>query len=90
MAFTQQIKEIKIVQIGNSTGIRIPKALIDKYGFSGSLQIEESENGIFLRSKKDDKLSWEDTYKAMKNESENWDDFDIAINDGLEGDDIES
>jgi len=89
MAIAQKTKELKIVQIGNSKGIRLPKAIIDKYGFSDSLQIEESNDGIFLRSNKEKKLSWEDTYKAMKNENENWDDLNIAINDGLDGDDIE-
>ena len=74
MATTQEIKELKIVQIGNSKGIRLPKTIIDKYGFSDSLCVETSEDGIFLRSKKSNKLSWEDTFKAMKEEDENWDD----------------
>jgi len=90
MASIQEIKELKIVQIGNSKGIRLPKSIIDKYGFSDSLCIEIAEDGIFLRSKKSDKLSWDETYKAMKNEAENWDDLDITVNDGLEGDDIDS
>ncbi len=90
MVTVREIKQLKIVQIGNSKGIRLPKAIIDKYGFSDSLQVEESEDGIFLRRKMDDKLSWEDTYKEMKKEQEDWDDFDVAVNDGLDGDDLES
>ena len=90
MATVQAIKELKIVQIGNSKGIRLPKSIIDKYGFSDSLCVEIVEDGIFLRSKKSDKLSWDETFKAMKNEDENWDDLDITVNDGLEGDDIDS
>ena len=39
-------KNIKIVQIGNSKGIRLPKALLKKYGFSESVIIEELENGV--------------------------------------------
>ena len=90
MANVREIRQLKIVQIGNSKGIRLPKAIIDKYGFSDSLQVEESDEGIFLRSNRRDKLSWDDTYRAMKNEKEDWDDFDGVINDGLEGDDLES
>ena len=30
-------KDIKLVPIGNSKGVRIPKALIQKYGFNDSL-----------------------------------------------------
>lgn len=90
MATVQEIKELKIVQIGNSKGIRLPKAIIDKYGFADSLCVETAEDGIFLRRKKSDKLSWDETYKAIKNEDENWDDLDVTVNDGLEGDDIDS
>jgi antitoxin MazE len=89
MPGTQSVKELKIVQIGNSKGIRLPKALIDKYGFEDRLQVEEADNGIFLKRKKDEKLSWEDTFKEMKAENEDWRDFDEVINDGLEGDRFE-
>ncbi len=81
-----QINELKIVQIGNSKGIRIPKSMLQKYGFSDSVQIEEKENGILLLNTKKPKLSWEDTFKAMKNEKENWDDFDNTLLDGLDED----
>lgn len=89
MPGTPRIKELKIVQIGNSKGIRLPKSLIDKYGFEDLLQVEEVENGIFLKSKNDEKLSWDATFKEMKAETEDWSDFDYIINDGLEGDGFE-
>ncbi len=79
-----QINEFKIVQIGNSKGIRIPKSMIQKYGFTDTVKIEERDNGILLRNNESAKLSWEDTFKAMKKENENWDDFDATLNDGLE------
>ncbi len=89
MPSTQRIKELKIVQIGNSKGIRLPKSLIDKYGFEDLLQVEEADNGIFLKSKNDEKLSWEATFKEMKAEAEDWSDFDDIINNGLDGDGFE-
>ncbi|MEN8243334.1 MAG: hypothetical protein ABFS43_00370 [Thermodesulfobacteriota bacterium] len=42
-----------------------------------------------MRKKDDSKLSWEETYKAMADEKENWDDFDAALLDGLEDEDFE-
>jgi len=60
--------DIKLIPIGNSKGIRIPKALIQKYGLSNPLLLEETNKGLLLRNKKDNKLSFEDTYKAMANE----------------------
>jgi antitoxin MazE len=81
-------RDIKLVPIGNSKGIRIPKALLEKYGLTNSLLLEETDNGLLLRKKDDDKLSWEDTYKAMAVENEDWEDFDEALADGLEDEDF--
>lgn len=77
--------DIKLVAIGNSKGIRIPKALLQKYDFTNSLLLEETDRGLLLRKKKEAKLSFEDTYKAMANENEDWKDFDVTLLDGLEG-----
>jgi antitoxin MazE len=83
---TTRSQTINIVPIGNSKGIRIPKTLLQKYGFSDSLILEETEQGLLLRKSTDAKLSWEDTYQAMALENENWTDFDVALLDGLEDD----
>ena len=32
-----RIRDAKLVPIGNSRGVRIPKALLQKYGFKNSL-----------------------------------------------------
>jgi len=84
------IRDIKIVPIGNSLGIRLPKNLLQKYGLSNSLVLEETDRGLLLRKKHDDKLSWVDTYKAMANEAEDWGDYDSTLLDGLEDDDIDN
>jgi antitoxin MazE len=83
-------KDVKSVQIGNSQGVRIPKDLLQKYGLSESLVLEETDRGILLRKKREDKLSWEKTFKAMAEEGEDWTDLDAALLDGLEDDRIES
>ena len=77
-------RDIKLIPIGNSKGVRIPKTLIEKYGLDNPLLLEETERGLLLRKKDDSKLSWEDTYQAMVDEKEVWDDFDAALLDGLE------
>jgi antitoxin MazE len=77
---------IKLVPIGNSKGIRIPKSVLQKYGFSDSLILEETEQGLLLRKPSDEKLSWEDTYRAIAIEAEDWSDFAVILLDGLEED----
>ncbi len=83
-----RIRDINLVPIGNSKGVRIPKTLLQKYGFTGSLLLEETDRGILLRKKDDNKLSWENTYKTMANEKEDWADFDGTLHDGLENEDF--
>ena len=85
-----RVRDIKLVPIGNSQGVRIPKALLLKYGFSNSLVLEETNQGILLRKKREDKFTWEDTFKATAEEGEDWADLDATLLDGLEEDDIES
>ncbi len=36
--------------------------------------IKETDRGLLLRKKEDSKLSWENIYKAMADEKEDWDD----------------
>ena len=85
-----RIRDAKLVPIGNSKGIRIPKPLLQKYGLKNSILLEETDSGLLLRKKESDKLSWEDTYKAMANEKEHWDEFDSTLLDGLEDEDFEN
>ena len=82
-------RDIKLISIGNSKGVRLPKTLLQKYGFNNSLLLEETDRGLLLRNKEDDKISWEDTFRAMASEKEDWDDFDTALLDGLEDEAIE-
>ena len=45
-------RTVKLIAIVNSKGIRLPKALIQKYGWSDSLVLEETGDGVFLHSPK--------------------------------------
>ena len=65
--------EAKLIKIGNSQGIRLPKRIISKYGLGKSVLLQETEDGILIYAAKSEKLSWEDTYKAMANaEQDEW------------------
>lgn len=83
-----RLRDAKLVPIGNSKGIRLPKSLLQKYGIKEFLFIEETENGLLLRPKKEYMLSWEETYKAMAVAKEDWADLDTTLVDGLEDEDL--
>ncbi len=83
-------KDIKLIPIGNSKGIRLPKKILQKYGFSESVVLEEKEEGVLLHRKEDKKLTWEETFKSMSEEKENWNVFDVTLMDGLEEENLDS
>ena len=41
-------REVKLIAVGNSKGIRLPQVLLQKYGWSDSLVLEERQEGVFL------------------------------------------
>lgn len=76
--------ELKVVQIGNSRGVRLPKAVMERYQIKDALVLEAREDGLLLRGKKDKRMTWEETARDMAREKEDWSDFDTAVADGLE------
>ena len=69
-------KEAKLIKIGNSQGIRIPKAMILRHHLDERLILEETQDGIFICSKDTKKLGWKETYQAMADsEKSEWDDW---------------
>ena len=76
------VRELKLVNIGRSRGLRLPQAMRLKYGWDDSLTLEETEDGVFLRGTAN-RLSWEDTSRAMAAEGEDWCDLDATVADGL-------
>ena len=77
-------REVNLIAIGNSKGIRLPKALLDRYGWSDALILEQLEDAVVLRGKGSNRRPWEETYRAMAAESEDWSTFDIAMAEGVE------
>ena len=77
-------RDVKVIAIGNSKGIRLPKALLQKYGWGDSLVLEETEEGVFLHSNEKNKLAWQETYRAMAADREDWSDLAAVVADGLD------
>ena len=75
--------DIKLIAIGNSRGIRLPRALVQKYGWGDWLVLEETEHGVLLRGKDRNKLSFKETYRAMAADSEDWSGLNATVADGL-------
>ncbi|MEO8716748.1 MAG: AbrB/MazE/SpoVT family DNA-binding domain-containing protein [Burkholderiales bacterium] len=76
--------ELKVVQIGNSRGVRLPKAVLERYEIKDALVLEAREEGLLLRGKKDKRMTWEETFRDMVRAKEDWSDLDATIADGIE------
>ncbi|MCL4839620.1 MAG: AbrB/MazE/SpoVT family DNA-binding domain-containing protein [Thermoanaerobaculia bacterium] len=79
-------QELKIARIGNSRGVRLPAAALQRYGMEGAVIMEERSDGILLRplGPAPRKLSWEETAKAMSASGEDWSEFSALDADGLD------
>ncbi len=84
MANAESTIGVKLIAIGNSKGIRIPKVLREKYGWNESIIAEETEEGILLKRDEGGKLSWKKTFQAMAAADEDWSDLDVTVADGLD------
>jgi antitoxin component of MazEF toxin-antitoxin module len=77
---------LKVSRIGNSRGIRLPAEMLRKYRITDAVVAEEKSNEIVLRAKRPgrQKLSWEETAKAMAAAKEDWSEWDATAGDGID------
>ncbi len=50
--------ETKLIKIGNSFGVRLPKSLIQQYELSNNIEINPTVDGILIKSKKKARAGW--------------------------------
>jgi antitoxin MazE len=62
-----------IIAIGNSQGIRIPKALLAESGLSGEVELELTKEGILIRPCISSRVGWEEAFRGAA-ETDDFDD----------------
>ena len=67
-------RELQLIQVGDTLELRIPEVLVDKYGLQDKVVVEEREDGLLIHARQTTKLSWEETYRQMATENEDWSD----------------
>jgi antitoxin MazE len=55
----------KVVKIGNSQGIRIPKSLIHESGLKNEVELEVSDGQIIIKPISTNRESWDTAFKKM-------------------------
>jgi antitoxin MazE len=60
------VMKTKLVQIGNSKGIRIPKSFIEQYRLEGQVELIPSKSGLLVTASAKPRSGWEDLFKNAK------------------------
>jgi antitoxin MazE len=57
--------KLQIVRIGNSLGIRIPKALLEQCGFKDTVTVKVEDHNLILSADKNPREGWKAAFKKM-------------------------
>ncbi len=66
---------VRVVKIGNSKGVRIPKPILEQTGITEDVELEVKKNQIIIRPISNPRVGWDLAFKTM---AENND--DVLIN----------
>ena len=55
----------RIIKIGNSQGVRIPRLLLDQTNLGEQVELELGQNQIVIRPARSARQDWENQFKAM-------------------------
>jgi antitoxin MazE len=55
----------RLVRIGNSRGIRIPKVVIEQAGLKATVELEIRKGVLLVRSARRPREGWEEQFRAM-------------------------
>ncbi len=55
----------RVVKIGNSQGIRIPKPLLEQTGIMEDVELEVEKNQIIIRPVSNHREGWDNAFKVM-------------------------
>lgn len=55
----------RIIKIGNSHGLRIPKPILDQTGITDDVELSVEENQIIIRPVENARCGWDEAFKRM-------------------------
>lgn len=60
-----QIMKTRIVRIGNSSGVRIPKALLEQSGLEGEVEMTAEDGSLIIRPTRKPRDGWAEAFQEM-------------------------
>lgn len=55
----------RVIRIGNSQGIRIPKPLLEQAGLSDEVELEAQAGQLIVRPARQVRAGWEESFRQM-------------------------
>lgn len=55
--------ELSVIRIGNSKGIRLSKAILEKYNISDKIEMILEKDYIVLKAKSEPRKNWVESFK---------------------------
>ncbi len=55
--------QVKLITIGNSKGVRIPKAILQQVGWQDSAELEVRGDSIILRPCRSPRAGWDEAFR---------------------------
>lgn len=81
--------EAKLVMIGNSKGVRLPKSMLVQTGMTERIEIEARGDRIILKPVKEPRSGWDASFtqgsRKLSKEDSDWLDADLASGAGENG-----
>ena len=82
------VVKTKLVRIGNSRGIRLPKVVVEQAGLTGELELEVRRRQLIVRSRHRPREGWEERFREMASSGHDlvlWpESFPLSAFDGTE------
>ena len=69
----------RVIKIGNSQGLRIPKPILEQTGIMDDVEIEVEKNQIIIRPVKNAREGWDAAFKKMGEQG----DDELLIDDSI-------
>ena len=73
----EPVVKTKLVRIGNSRGVRIPKPLLEQAGLEGEVLLRLVDSGIVIEAAKPERSGWSEAAAVLRERGED------ALDDAL-------
>ncbi len=74
--------QAKLIRIGNSQGVRLPKAVVEQAGLTDKLDIQVSGDAVIIRSTKQPRENWDSAAEVCHQSGEDQlRDWDVTTGD---------